>query len=149
MWELYTQSDDVVATTIFYTNSSHWWLPQVNGTVVNKVLKWSVEGCYWLPKLQHQALLWGFAERLFAGRLEGRMLFLPLLLKTDIFLRSARRDGSHHLHWKNLQVLRKKHIKENSPSSLCTVFRGHLPQRHRIMWRACLGAPAAVTNGAR
>lgn len=79
-----------------------------------KVLMHSVQGCYRLTKLQGRALLRGFANRLPAGRLEGRMLLLLLLLQADIFVHSAS-DSSPCLPGKNLQLLRKKRTRKKAP----------------------------------
>lgn len=61
----------IVATTVFYTDSSHWWLAAVCGTAVNKVLMWNgVQGCSWLGRLQGQVLLWEVWKG-WAGRKAG------------------------------------------------------------------------------
>jgi len=150
MWELHTQSNDTVATTIFLHNLRS--LVVANGEWNYNKPGFSVKrtGMLLTHKAAIPSAVGGCAESLFAGRLEGRMLFFPLLLKTDICVNSPRRDCSHHLHRKKTSAAKKETYDENSPSSPCKVFRGHLlPSCHRIIWRACFGSPASVTYGAR
>lgn len=87
------------------------------GSAVGKVSVHGVQGCHRLTELQGWALLRGFANRLPAGGLEGRMLLLLLLLQADISVHSAS-DSSPCLPRKNLQLLRKKHARKKAP--LCS-----------------------------
>lgn len=61
----------IVATTIFYTDSSHWWSPAVGGTAVNKVL-----GMLLTQEAARPSAAVGGLGRL--GWEEGRVLLFPL-----------------------------------------------------------------------
>lgn len=63
----------IVATTIFYTDSSHWWLPAVGATAVNKV---KCAGMLLTQEAARPSAAVGGSER--QGWEEDRVLLFPL-----------------------------------------------------------------------
>lgn len=76
---MYTQSNEIVAATIFYTDPGHWCLELPSIRFYREAHRDAATREAAVPSTGR-----GFAERLSAGGVEGRMQLLPLLSKTDI-----------------------------------------------------------------
>lgn len=107
-------------------------------TAVNKV---KCAGMLLTQEAARPSAAVGGSER--QGWKEDRVLLFPLFWETGIFVHSARRDCSHHLQGKSLQLPKKKHIRKTAPFPSHCVWRspssltsqGNLES---LLWLSCI-----------